>query len=228
MPRRPRRGTGGLVFHVMNRGARRLALFECPGDYAAFVRVLQEATARLPMRLLCWVVMPNHWHLVLWPSHDHELSLFMAWLTVTHSRRWHLSHSASGTGTIYQGRYKAIPVKDDRHFLTVCRYVERNPVRARLVRRVEEWPWSSASGSPNALRPATHEWPIPRPPSWDEQWNAAESGAELERVRESIRRGRPFGPEGWRDQTARDLGWRMGMRPPGPLPRASLMAKTEI
>jgi putative transposase len=172
--------------------------------------------------------MPNHWHLVLWPSQDDELSAFMAWLTVTHSRRWHLSHNAAGTGTIYQGRFKAIPVKDDRHFLTVCRYVERNPVRARLVRRVEEWAWSSASGLPNAWRLDMHEWPVPRPPGWNEESNAAESGAELERVREAIRRGRPFGPQGWREQTASDLAWRTGLRPPGRPRVPPRAAKSEI
>lgn len=225
MPRRSRRGTGGLVFHVINRGARRLALFERPADYGAFMRVLHEATERIPIRLLCWVVMPNHWHLVLWPRQDHELSAFMGWLTGTHSRRWHLSHDAAGTGTIYQGRFKAIPVKDDRHFLTVCRYVERNPVRARLLRRVEEWPWSSASRATDAWRLDLHEWPVPKPPTWTEDTNTAGCRAELERVQEAIRRGRPYGPEMWCEQTASHLGWRCGMRPPGPRPRDSTRGK---
>ena len=161
MPRRPRHGTAGLVFHVMNRGARRLTLFDGPADYAAFVEVLQEATARFPMRLLCYAVMPNHWHLVLWPRADGDLSAFMEWTTVTHSRRWHFAHNAVGTGTIYQGRYKAIAVKDDGHFLTVCRYVERNPVRARLVARVEDWEWSSASSLSRRSAPHLHAWPVP-------------------------------------------------------------------
>ena len=87
----------------------------------------------------------------------------MAWATATYSRRWHLAHNTVGTGTIYQGRFKAIPVKDDRHFLTVCRYVERNPVRARLVSRVEDWEWSSASSVSRPSGPFLHEWPVPRP-----------------------------------------------------------------
>ncbi len=212
----------------MNRGARRLPLFERPADYTTFVRVLQEAIEQFSMRLLCWVVMPNHWHLVLWPREDDDLSVFMAWSTATHSRRWHLSHHTVGTGTIYQGRFKAIPVKDDRHFLTVCRYVERNPVRARLVRRVEEWEWSSASGLPHALQPDMHVWPVPRPPSWNEDMNAAEASEDLRRLRDAIRRGMPFGPDSWREQTAVDLGWRTGMRPSG-RPRAiSTVAKSEI
>jgi putative transposase len=199
----------------MNRGARRLALFDRPDDYTAFVDVLREATDRFPMRLLCWVVMPNHWHLVLWPREDGDLSVFMAWVTSTHSRRWHLTHNAVGTGTIYQGRFKAIPVKDDLHFLTVCRYVERNPVRARLVGRVEDWDWSSASCRAHQSGLRSDQWPVPRPPRWEDDTNAAETMPDLLRLREAIRRGIPFGPASWREQTANHLGWQTGLRPRG-------------
>jgi putative transposase len=199
----------------MNRGARRLSLFERPADYTTFVQVLQEAVDRFSMRLLCWVVMPNHWHLVLWPKEDNDLSIFMAWSTGTHSRRWHLSNHSSGTGTLYQGRFKAIPVKDDGHFLTVCRYVEQNPVRARLVARPEDWEWSSASGLPHRWHVDTHDWPVPRPSRWSEDVNAVAADMELRRLREAIHRGIPFGPDPWRDRMVGQLGWRTGMRPPG-------------
>lgn len=198
----------------MNRGARRLTLFDGPDDYRVFVEVLEQATRRLSMRLLCWVAMPNHWHLVLWPEDDEDLSMFMAWMTSTHSRRWHLAHKTVGTGTIYQGRFKAIPVRDDRHFLIVCRYVERNPVRAQLVEKAEEWDWGSASKRSAATGPRTHEWPVPRPESWGDE-SAAEATAELGPLRKAIRRGIPFGPDSWRDQTATQLGWQMGVRSRG-------------
>ena len=207
MPRRPCRGTAGFVFHVMNRGARRLTLFDGPADYSTFVEVLQEATDRFPMRLLCYAVMPNHWHLLLWPRADGDLPAFMEWTTVTHSRRWHLAHNAVGTGTIYQGRYKAIAVKDDGHFLTACRYVERNPVRARPVARVEDWEWSSASSLARSSAPRLHVWPVPRPTKWEEHVNATELPQDLERLRGAIRRGAPFGPDAWREDTANRIGW---------------------
>jgi putative transposase len=225
MPRRPLHGTGGLIFHVMNRGARRLPLFDRPADYSAFVEVLQEATDRFPMRLLCYVVMPNHWHLVLWPRADRDLSVFMAWMTATHSRRWHLAHNAVGTGTIYQGRFKAIAVKDDGHFLTVSRYVERNPVRARLVARVEDWAWSSASRESASFAPRMHAWPIPRPTNWEELVNAAENKSDLKGMVDAIRRGTPFGPDSWREDMATRLGWRAGLRPRGCPPRTLTYCK---
>lgn len=199
----------------MNRAARRLTLFDGPTDYETFVEVLQQAGDRFPMRLLCWVAMPNHWHLVLWPREDEDLSVFMAWTTSTHSRRWHLSHNSVGTGTIYQGRFKAIPVKDDAHFLTVCRYVERNPVRARLVQRAEDWDWSSAARRRGLSQPRLHSWPVQRPTTWEEDMRTADAIADLVRLRSAIGRSVPFGPDSWREQIASDLRWHAGLRPRG-------------
>lgn len=229
MPRRPRIGCGGLLFHVMNRGARRAPLFDDESDYRAFARVLREANARIPMRVLAFVLMPNHWHLVLWPREDPHLSTFMAWATATHVRRWHLAHQTVGTGTIYQGRFKAIPVKDDGHFLTLCRYVERNPVRAGLATHAEGWPWSSASPIGRRDGPPLASWPVPRPADWSERLNTPESQAALDQVRRP-RDGPPLGPEAWARQTASRLGWQAGLRRRGrPVyRRSSSLAETEI
>jgi len=217
MPRRPRSGCGGLIFHVMNRGARKTQLFDTADDYAAFVRVLKCATGRVPMRILAYALMPNHWHLVLWPREDPHLSAFMAWSTATHVRRWHLAHGTTGTGTLYQGRFKAIPVKDDEHFLRLCRYVERNPVRARLVAAPEQWPWSSASLQGRTAGPPIHPWPMPRPVGWREYLGTAETEAELAQVRRPGN-GPPLGPRDWAIHVSNHLGWRAGVCRSGPRP----------
>jgi putative transposase len=197
---------------VINRAARRLPLFECTAEYLAFLRVLNEARHRVPLRLLSYVLMPNHWHLVVWPADDDELPRFMAWLTGTHSRRWHLLRGSVGSGTIYQGRYKALAVKDDHHFLVVCRYLERNPVRARLAARAADWPWSSASAMAGSQRPTLDRWPVPRPDRWREYVDRSESPGEFDGLRKAIRTSAPFGPERWREHTARRLHWRFGLR----------------
>src|SRR5271154_2443491 len=85
------------------------------------------------MRLLAYCLMPNHFHVLLWPREDGDLSQFMRWLTVTHTQRWHAHHRTTGTGHLYQGRFKSFPVQSDEHFLTVCRYDERNALRANLI-----------------------------------------------------------------------------------------------
>ena len=114
MPRRRQEGTGGLIFHVINRGAKRAELFSTPSDYRAFENLVIETKRRIPISLLAYCLMPNHWHLVLWPDRDGSLSTFMQLLTFTHAMRWNASRGISGAGAVYQGRFKAIPVQPTR------------------------------------------------------------------------------------------------------------------
>ncbi|HEX4149094.1 MAG TPA: transposase, partial [Pirellulales bacterium] len=143
MPRRKRVSTGGFVYHVLNRAVARQRIFCKQADYLAFEQVLEEAQARVPMRLLSFCLMPNHWHMVVWPRGDGDLSEYLRWLTVTHTKRWHSHHHTTGSGALCQGRFRSFPIEEDEHFTTVCRYVERNPLRAKLVARAEHWRWSS-------------------------------------------------------------------------------------
>src|SRR5215831_2648062 len=143
MARRTRCSDAGYVYHVLNRAVGRAMLFAKSADYAAFEQVLRQAHQRSGMRLLAYAALPNHWHLVVWPAEDGALSTYAQWLTVTHVRRWHAHYHSEGTGPVYQGRFKSFPVQVDDHFLTVCRYVERNPLRANLVKRAEDWHWSN-------------------------------------------------------------------------------------
>jgi putative transposase len=193
-------------------------LFETDEDYRMFLIALRDAQARVPLRLLSYVVMPNHWHLVVWPEHDEELSEFMARATGTHARRWHVHHGSVGTGTIYQGRYTAIPVEDDVHFLTVCRYVERNPIAAGLVLRSADWRWSSAARR-RPPGPTLDPWPVAPPMGWRDLVDAAETQGEFDQLRRGIRHVRPFGAPTWRRAAAARLQWPLGMRPRGRPPK---------
>src|SRR5260370_3593149 len=138
MGRPLRASLGGYVYHVLNRGNGRRTVCFKDGDYEAFERILGEALEHDPgMRLLAYTLMPNHWHLVLWPRRDGELSDFGHWLTLTHTQRWHAHYHDIGTGHLYQGRFKSFPIEQDEHFLQVFRDVERNALRAGLVQRGE-------------------------------------------------------------------------------------------
>jgi putative transposase len=174
---RPKRvDVGGYVYHVLNRAGAGVTMFDGPADYQQFEEVLAEAAARTPMRLLAYCLMPNHWHLVLWPEQDGALARCMTWLTLTHTQRWHARRGSAGSGHLYQGRYKSFLVQADDHLLAVCRYVERNPLRARLVRRAEAWRWGSlwrrARGRGQDL---LADWPIPPPTG--ARWSIAPSRA---------------------------------------------------
>jgi putative transposase len=218
VPRRLRIATSGIVYHVLNRRVGRLPLFEKPADYVAFEKILEEAYDRTRLRILAYCLMPNHWHLLLWPREDGELSEALRWITVTHTQRWHAHHGTSGLGPVYQGRFKSFPVQTDEHFLTVARYVERNPVRARLVRQAENWRWSSLwrrlQDDPKWSRWLT-DWPVEQPRNWVWRVNQPETEAELEALRVCAQRGRPFGSEQWVLRTAKRLQLESTLRPRG-------------
>jgi putative transposase len=218
MPRRSRLATGGLAYHVLNRRVGRLSLFNKPADYARFEKILAEAHDRTGIRIAAYCLMPNHWHLLLWPRHDGELSDVVRWITVTHTQRWHVHRRTSGTGPVYQGRFKSFPVQNDEHFLTVARYVERNALRASLVKRAEDWQWSSlwrrVQGDPK-LTAWLSKWPVDQPRNWVKRVNQPETTAELEGLRVSVNRGKPFGSEPWVIRMAKRFDLESTLRSPG-------------
>jgi putative transposase len=221
---RPHRiSRGGYVYHVLNRANGRLPIFHKDADYLAFERILGEALEHVPgMRLLAYCLMPNHWHLVLWPRRDGELSDFGHWLTLTHTQRWHAHHRDMGTGHLYQGRFKSFPIEQDEHFLQVCRYVERNALRAGLVQRAEHWRWSSLWQRQQRDRLEQwilSDWPVPRPPDWLKVVNRSQREADLEAVRRSVQRGQPYGAQGWGKRVAQRLGLESTLRPRGRPPK---------
>jgi putative transposase len=224
MPRTARAAPGGYVYHALNRAVARLPLFQKAADFDAFERVLAEACALHPTRLLAYCLMPNHWHVVLWPRADGELTAFLRWLTHTHTMRWHTHYHTGGTGHVYQGRFKSFPAAADEHFYAVLRYVERNALRAGLVGWAERWRrsslWRRCGGEVRA-RVQLAPWPVPEPADWVELVNAAQSEAELEAVRRCAQRGRPYGPAAWQRETAGRLGLEAMLRPRGRPRKAS-------
>jgi putative transposase len=162
--------------------------------------------------------MPNHWHLLLWPRQDGELSEVLHWITLTHTQRWHAHHHSAGTGPVYQGRFKSFPVQTDEHFLTVARYVERNALRARLADRAEDWQWSSLWArvqTDSTFASWLSDWPMERPADWTTRVNRPHTASELEALRVSVQRGRPFGDEGWVRRMAKRFGMESTLRPRG-------------
>jgi putative transposase len=223
MPRAPRASVGGVCYHVLNRGNGQRPVFHKEGDYHAFLKAIGHANVEVPVPVFAFCLMPNHFHLVVRPKEDGDLSLWMHWLQNTHVRRYHQHYKTSGH--IWQGRFKAFPIEADEHLLTVLRYVERNPVRAKLVRRAERWPWSSARWwTPEAERPSYLEpGPVERPGDWLEWVNQPVTAGELETIRRSVHRGTPFGNAAWIQQTAEQLGLQATLRPRG-RPRKSQAA----
>ena len=228
------------MYHVLNRSVGKMHLFRKDASFEAFQQVIIEAHQRHPIRILSFCLMPSHWHFVVWPQKDGQLTAFLRWLTHTHAVRWRTSHHTIGYGHLYQDRFKSFVVKRDRHLLTLCRYVERNALAAGLVERAQDWRYgslwarhanmssASSSSSPSSTAASTTsspqghpigalltDWPAERPANWIELVNRPLTEKELERVRVSLSRGRPFGPDDWTRRTASRLNLQHTLRGEG-------------
>ena len=217
MPRAPRKTPGGLIYHVLNRAIGKRTLFEDGGDFAAFVKILHEAVERHSVRLLAWCVMSNHWHLLLWPKTDGELSTFMRWLTTTHVRRWHQHRHSSGEGHLYQGRFKSFPVGDDSHLLTVAQLRGAKSAAGpdgRACGVLALFKPAQRIGK-QAAGPLLTELPVACRDDWLQWVNEPQTDKEMEQLRISVARGRPFGSPAWQAQSAKKLGLEFTFRKRG-------------
>ncbi len=142
--------------------------------------------------------MPNHWHFVVQPQTDTQLTEFFRWLTHTHTMRWHAHYHTEGTGHLYQGRFKTFPIEEDQHLLAVLRYVERNALSANLCTRAEDWKygslWRRTSGSEES-RALLSQWPVAQPRTWVAMVNRAQSEAEEKAIRKCLKKGQPYGSD---------------------------------
>ena len=144
--------------------------------------------------------MSNHWHLVLFPQHARDMQTFMHLLTNAHTRRVHTDTNTTGTGPLYQGRYKSFLIERDAHLLTVIKYIERNPVRAGMVRSVDAWRWGSGwvrqHGTPKQ-RQLLADSPAPLSRNYSQWVNSSEKEDTITRLRTSVNKGAPFGTDDW-------------------------------
>ena len=217
VPRTARASCGGVCYHAMNRGNAKATLFHDDHDYQHFEKLLRGACARIPMRLLAWCLMPNHFHVLLWPVNDGDLGRWMHWLLTSHVQ--HYRRKYGSVGRIWQGRFKAPPIQQDSHLITVMRYIERNPLRAGLVPRAEAWHWSSLRARLQSDGSLLCRPPIGLGPGWCELVNEPLSPLEIRDVRSSLQRERPYGDAAWARGTAERLGLSLSVRPRG-RPRA--------
>jgi REP element-mobilizing transposase RayT len=144
--------------------------------------ILSDGLERHPVRLLAYCLMSNHWHLVVGPVGTRQLARLLHWVTTTHAIRWRKRYRTVGLGPVYQGRFKAVPILATAELMRTCRYVERNALRAGLVRRAQDWPWCSLSHRlrPDPLVPLVST-PFLTSPAWLDYVNTARASEELGR-----------------------------------------------
>ena len=230
MHRPPRADDAGGWYHALHRGNLRADIFKKQADFVASEKILHEALERFEVELFSYQLMTNHYHLVLRLRIDGEMRRFMGWIGGTHTMRYHAHYHTSGLGHVYQQRYKSFPIQDDNLFICVCRYVERNALRAEIVERAEQWRWGSLwrwlqkpEPDPKLLSP----WPVARLPGWVGRVNMPLSEPELKAVRLSAKRGRPFGNQQWVQSTVKRFKLQSTIRPRGrqrihPIPKQQI------
>jgi putative transposase len=201
MARKPRIDLANYYYHVINRANARLPIFFLEYDYELFESLLFQSIQKFDVELVAYCIMPNHFHLLIRPLVDGEIGRCMQWLTLTHTQRWHSLNRTAGTGHLYQGRYKSFLVESGEYLATLIRYIERNPVRARLVEDAGNWEYSSYS---KRFRKCSEYTPPPLPIEISgsyQEWinNDSENSNTYSKFKESIDKGKPFGSNNWVD-----------------------------
>jgi putative transposase len=227
MPRQPRPIADGLLYHGLNRGNNRATVFEGPADFQAFLRALGQTQLRYHFRLYGYCLMSNHFHLLLAPGPGQSISRILQSLTVAHTWRYHKGHGTSGH--VWQGRSKSPVIEDDDHALTVLRYMEGNPLSARMVRDLAAYPWSSYAvhglGKADPLLTPLPAWERlgrderSRQAYWRDWVHTPLAERELTAVRKAIVSGQPYGSPSWVEAMATALGLNLARRPRGRPPK---------
>jgi REP-associated tyrosine transposase len=215
----------GIPHHVTQRGNRRQLVFFRESDYRLYLRLVGAKCRAAGVEVWAFCLMPNHVHLILVPRDPGGLRAALAeahrryTLAINKRMRW--------TGYLWQGRFSSFPM-DEQHLLAATRYVEQNPVRAGLVARASDWPWSSARAHLNGrddgivrVRPL-----LDRVGSWEALLGESLSATALAEIRAVERTGRPLGPSMFVRQLESQLGRRLAPRKPGPASAVSREARS--
>jgi putative transposase len=202
---RPLRTTlGGYVYHVRCKGLQPKGIFRSDADYIDFLQVLMEASPRFDARLIGFCCLPNGWHMLVIPRRDGDLSKLIAWITITHSARWHLKPRRAASGGLYERRFKSFPVQDDQSVLDMLRFLE-----SHVVPHTEDhpWRWCSAALRANA-DPELQQFtflsmpPVPIPNDWSRQLRKQMEPELLAAIENCLKRGCPFGKPDWVERIA--------------------------
>lgn len=220
MPRMARIVIPGVPHHVTQRGNRRQDVFFGESDYVAYFALLKQSCAATGVRCLTWCLMPNHVHLILTQPSADALQLAVSDLHRRYARQINKAHD--WTGYLFQGRFASYPM-DDAHLLNAVRYVENNPVAAGLVKRAEDWRWSSArahiSGRSDGITDLDAL--ADAHPNWRQMlcdgWPTSELSDALAKAMEtSLKTGRPIGPPSFVERLEGMTGRSLQKARPGP------------
>ena len=205
----------GVPHHVTQRGNRRQETFFGKADYRAYLELMAEWCERCAVEIWAYCLMPNHVHLIATPKTQDGLRRAIGEAHRRYTRR--VNGREDWTGHLWQGRFASFPM-DETHLLAAARYVELNPVRARLAKRAQDYPWSSArahlAGHDDKLVKAGPLLALAG--DWAGFLAAGLAAAEAERLRRHERTGRPLGDARFLGALEKRLKRPLARRKPGP------------
>ncbi len=214
----------GFPHHVIQRGNRRQQTFFSNADYRAYLELLARHCKAHRVRVWGWCLMPNHVHLILVPRDAEGLRLAVGKTHRHYTRR--VNFREGWRGHLWQGRFASYPM-DDAHLWQAARYVDLNPVRARLARRPENWPWSSARGrirgSADPLLsddcPMLQAREVQDVGDWADYLAVGLSDEIQDKFQRHERTGRPLGSADFVERLGKTLGRDLTRKKPGPKPK---------
>lgn len=205
------------MYHVTNCAASRMQLFRKDADYEAFEQILIAGQEQNPIRILSYCLLPDRWHFVVWPAKDGQLADFCRMVARNHALCWRAGRKTPTDG-LYHGRFKNFIIQRDTHVLNACQYVERLALSEGLVKKAEQWRWSSLGArlkGEAGLKDILSPWPVQRPGNWTDRLNRPIDEKEFEHFETCLKRNRPFGDEKWLAQTVAKLHLESTIRPQG-------------
>ncbi len=216
MPRIARAVAPGYPHHVTQRGNRRQQTFFCDEDYQAYLQFLTEFCGAYSVAIWGYCLMPNHVHLILVPEAEESLALAIGKAHLRYSRL--VNFREDWRGHLWQGRFASY-VMDERHVLACIRYVEMNPVRARLANHPAEWRWSSARLHLDGITDGivqTEALADMVGSTWSDFLAEEVSPTDVAVLRRHERTGRPLGAPDFLDKIENQLGRRLRRHKTGP------------
>lgn len=200
MARQPRVDISEEVYHVINRSNARWRIFKSERDYQNVLDSLEETLELVPISIFSFCIMPNHWHFSVKPFKNGDMGKFFGKFTQKLTQRWHASHHTAGSGHLFQGRFKSFLVEKDSYFFQLMKYIESNPLRAKMVNRAEDWQWGSLylrTSNPGTTDKLLTTWPIGIPKDYLKLVNKPLPKQELKNIRHAVLRSSPLGKQSW-------------------------------
>ena len=213
MPRIARGLADKQIYHIINRGNRREAVFHDKDDYDKFLNLLLVAKENYTFKIYAYCLMPNHYHLAIYTPIAESLSKAMQWIGTSYVRYYNKKYQISGH--LWQGRYKSFIVQEENYLLALIKYVEANPLRARIVKDATHYKYSSAYNRVNDIEDITDTPPIVLPKNWQDYINEKNEKIALDTIRNCVNRQAPLGDTDWQQQVAHEYGLESTLNPRG-------------